>query len=582
MPKREKKFRTKLFKIFILISLVPLIIISYDSLSVTIRTREKNIAELQALAIENTSDKVKKFLDQKMEVFNLIVSGEADDIKEIDAANLNHLIESLKESAGDVEEISFASRNGQELVKLSQDPRLLNISDSPEFITAAAGQNYFSGVVYTDKGPEMRMASRIENKNRQIIGVIAATIDLNPVQGILEKIKLGSTGFVYLVDDAGRLIASSNNYAPAGEPLLGAPLVKDTVAGNLHDGLASEDQYTDRLGQKVIFAGRPMGKVNWFVISEWPRDDAYSVINEILLRSAIIIASSLVLILILAFVFARQVVKPIEILKEGAKQITGGNLDYCLDLETNDEFAALGERFNEMIKALKENKKLKDEFVFIAAHELRAPVTAIKGYLSMVLDGSFGRIPAAAEKNLKIVEGANERLVQLVQDLLEVARNESGTLKVSLSPLKISESIQTVIKELSPMAGQKGLKIVYKDPFEKNVQADAFKLKEVLVNLVTNAIKYTPTSGEILISHEIKGKELLTSVKDSGIGIAPEDMGKLFNKFYRVKTEETAKIEGTGLGLFISKEIVERMGGRIEVESQPGKGSTFSFSLLIS
>jgi signal transduction histidine kinase len=146
--------------------------------------------------------------------------------------------------------------------------------------------------------------------------------------------------------------------------------------------------------------------------------------------------------------------------------------------------------------------------------------------------------------------------------------------------MPLEENISTVIKELTPLSDKKGIKIDYfrlKD--DVVIQADASKLKEVLINLVGNAIKYTLDNGGIEISHEISGDEVITRIKDHGIGIDEESLKKLFSKFYRVKTDKTENIDGTGLGLFICKEIVERMGGRIWVESKTGDGSTFFFSL---
>ena len=278
----------------------------------------------------------------------------------------------------------------------------------------------------------------------------------------------------------------------------------------------------------------------------------------------------------------RQIVRPIEIIENGAKQIAKGKLDLHLNLKTGDEFETLGNNFNDMAKALAENQKLKDEFVFIAAHELRTPVTAIKGYLSMILDNNFGKVPEKIKEPLKITEAANQRLVQLVQDLLEVARSDAGRMQIKLSPLTIGEQVNTVIKELESLAKQKNITINYKSELSVKVLADDYKIKEVLINLIGNAIKYTLNGGGIEISHEIKNNLLTTHIKDHGIGMSEDNLKKLFSKFFRVESEQTAKIEGTGLGLFICKQIIERMEGTIEVESEAGKGSTFSFSLKLA
>ena len=225
--------------------------------------------------------------------------------------------------------------------------------------------------------------------------------------------------------------------------------------------------------------------------------------------------------------------------------------------------------------------RLKDEFVFIAAHELRTPVTAIKGYVSMILEDSFGEVPEKIRENLMVVNSSNDRLVQLVQDLLQVARSDAGKMKVEMTELDIVKNIKHVIQEIKSLADKKGIELVYTEENSIQVQADTYKLKEVLINIIGNAIKYTLDNGSIEIEHEEKDGMLITKIKDHGMGMTQEEVNNLFQKFYRVQNSDTAKIEGTGLGLFICKEIIERMGGKIWVESKKGEGSVFSFSLKV-
>ncbi|MCK5320618.1 HAMP domain-containing histidine kinase, partial [Candidatus Parcubacteria bacterium] len=164
-------------------------------------------------------------------------------------------------------------------------------------------------------------------------------------------------------------------------------------------------------------------------------------------------------------------------------------------------------------------------------------------------------------------------------DLLEVARSEAGKMKIEMKEVDIGERINMVIKELESLAREKNIKMNYSCEKDFIVLSDEYKLSEVLVNIIGNAIKYTIDNGSIDISHSQKDGFLITRVKDHGIGMDKEQMEKLFTKFYRVQTDVTTKIEGTGLGLFICKEIIERMNGSIWVESEAGRGSIFCFSL---
>jgi signal transduction histidine kinase len=440
----------------------------------------------------------------------------------------------------------------------------------------------------------MVLASQIENKERQIIGVISATINLKPLQALVYGITLGEEGYVYIVDKEGNLITNYGlNILKPGDSLKNIALVADVMRGRSHNGLTKFETYSNTAGEEVVFAGRPLNELGWFILSEWPRDDAFSVIDNILKISLIITVLTLVLVVVLSLFMVGQIVKPINSLYHAAKHIESGDFNYRLRVKTKDEFEVLANKFNEMIKVLAENRKLRDEFVFIAAHELRTPVTAIRGYISMILEKTFGEVPEKIRENLLIVNQSNDRLVQLVSDLLEVARSEAGKMKVEIVDIPMAENVVTVVNELKSLSEKKGIKVSYEKPEpDVVVKADSYKLKEVLTNLIGNAIKYTivpPASaeasadkGDIIVKHEIKDKELITHITDHGIGMTPEEVEKLFGKFFRAQNQETKNIEGTGLGLFICKEIIERMGGKIWVTSEKGKGSTFSFSLQIA
>ena len=236
-----------------------------------------------------------------------------------------------------------------------------------------------------------------------------------------------------------------------------------------------------------------------------------------------------------------------------------------------------------MAKGLKRLSELRDEFVFIAAHELRSPVTVIKGYLSMTLEGDAGPISPRVKVFLEKTQSANNRLTQLVADLLEVARSEAGRIVIETTPLTIEEPTRATLGELKLLAGEKSISLDYTASENlPNVLGDSDRIKEILVNLVGNAIKYTQKGGKIHVFHEIDGGNLITHIQDNGFGIAKKDQKKIFQKFYRVQTEKTKDTTGTGLGLFIVKQLAEKMNGAVWFVSEKGKGSTFSFSLPLA
>ncbi|MDP2812443.1 MAG: HAMP domain-containing sensor histidine kinase, partial [bacterium] len=232
---------------------------------------------------------------------------------------------------------------------------------------------------------------------------------------------------------------------------------------------------------------------------------------------------------------------------------------------------------------LRELDKAKSEFLSIASHQLRTPISALKGYLSMMLDGDYGKLPDNIKQVIANLFESASRLARLINIFLNVSRIESGRFKLEKKPLQINELIDSVLLELANQAQQKGLKLEYKKAKKAPpiISADGDKLREVILNLVDNSIKYTPTGKiEILLEHD--DKELIFKVKDTGIGIDPDEAKTLFRKFVRGSGVAQIHTGGSGLGLFIAQKIIKEHGGNIWVESEgKGKGSTFQFVLPI-
>lgn len=230
-----------------------------------------------------------------------------------------------------------------------------------------------------------------------------------------------------------------------------------------------------------------------------------------------------------------------------------------------------------------EEDQLKSEFVAVASHELLTPTAAMEGYLSMILDEGMGKVDKQAKGYLTTVYSEAKRLASLVKDLLNVSRIERGKIVINAQPMDIMECIHQVENSLVFKAKERNMHMEIAEPKTKlpKVMADSEKMTEVLVNLVGNSIKYTPEGGHIWVSTELKGSMVLVRVKDDGIGLKPEDAQHLFSKFFRASNSDQTGQTGTGLGLYITKNIIELQGGTIGVESALNKGSTFTFSLPI-
>ncbi len=241
----------------------------------------------------------------------------------------------------------------------------------------------------------------------------------------------------------------------------------------------------------------------------------------------------------------------------------------------------------ELEKANEELKKLdeaKSDFISIASHQLRTPLTVIKGYVSMMLEGNFGRINIDAENALSKVYESNERLIRLVENLLNISRIEAGRLTYIYDKnVDVRSIAQSVCQELSQYAKEKKLKLLCVEGSQPLplVTADAQKLRQVLLNLVDNALKYT-RSGTVQVDVRQKDENIVCTVKDTGTGFSPAEKRDLFKRFSRGKRISLVYTEGTGLGLYVAKIIIKEHGGKVWAESPgPGKGSTFGFQIPI-
>ncbi len=231
---------------------------------------------------------------------------------------------------------------------------------------------------------------------------------------------------------------------------------------------------------------------------------------------------------------------------------------------------------------LRELDRLKSEFVSMVSHELRTPLTSIGGYLEMLLDGDAGDINDEQEEYLEIIQRNTVRLSALINDLLDVSRIESGRIELKKQQLDMHEIIQGATESIRPYIEerQQGLDIQL-PPSLPEVHGDVDRITQVLINFVSNASKYTPHGGKITIMLDNPEGFVCINVMDNGIGLSSAELKKLFTRFFRADNRTTREVGGTGLGLWISKSLVEMHGGEVSVESKKGKGSTFSFTLPV-
>jgi len=252
------------------------------------------------------------------------------------------------------------------------------------------------------------------------------------------------------------------------------------------------------------------------------------------------------------------------------------------EVRTREEMEALTEQLAAANEKLKELDQAKTEFISIASHQLRTPLTAIKGYASLILEGDYGEISADLKHASQIIFDSANTLVTVVADYLNVSSIELGKMKYDFTVFDLKDLVKSVIEELKQNIEKIGLELKFECDVTKSysVKADLDKLKQVLVNIIDNSAKYTPKGGITVSLTKNSQAKVLFAVKDTGIGISKETIPKLFAKFIRAKNANETNMRGTGLGLFIAKEIINAHSGRIWVESEgEGEGSQFYVEL---
>lgn len=322
-----------------------------------------------------------------------------------------------------------------------------------------------------------------------------------------------------------------------------------------------------------------------------------------------------IITLILSIFFVTQIVKPIQQLTKGAHEIGSGNLDYKLKIVSKNEIGNLASSFNQMAVSLKKSRselyeysrgleekvkerteeltnannelrkldEQKSDFISIASHQLRTPLTVIKGYISLIFEKSFGVLPEYLKEPLTRVHISNDRLIHLVNDLLDLSRIERGKMTYVFQKGSLIAVVEEVYKEFREAAKQKNLVFTLRKPERSlpNVNLDPQKIKEVLINLIDNALHYTKEgSVVVVVAHDPERKVIRVAVTDTGIGLNPDDIRHIFVKFSRMENAKQVSSEGAGLGLYVAKLIIEDHKGKIWAESEGHtKGSTFTFEL---
>ncbi len=283
--------------------------------------------------------------------------------------------------------------------------------------------------------------------------------------------------------------------------------------------------------------------------------------------------------LIVAFIITRSIKKPLDVMRAKTIKISQGNFRGDLEVTSPPVIAELAAAINTMCHKLQEVDDIKSDFFAHMSHELRTPLASIKEGTSMLLEGLGGGITAKQQRILKIIVQASNRLIDLVNSLLDLSKMEAGMLKYQYAATDLYFLVNKSLEELTPLAEAKHIYIDNKCLALQTVNVDQERMLQVLRNIIGNAIKFTPEDGSIKLETHEKEDFVEIAVHDTGIGIREEDLGRIFHKFQQIVAAKGEKIMGTGLGLATVKQIIHAHGGKVWATSQEGRGSTFYFTL---
>jgi signal transduction histidine kinase len=525
--------------------------------------------------------------------------------------NFHHVLE--REEL--VSRLSYLDSSGKEQVRT--DPLELDrigsgtdLSRSPEFVQARAEERYL-GPVYFQRGSQPHMTISVAELAPGR-GVVVAEIDLGFLRQVMDRARVGTAGYAYAVDSRGVLVAHPDtNLVLRHTSFAALPQVRAALRGPKQEPADAATTGRDPDGTKVLTAYQTIESLGWHVFVEEPLSEAFAPLTSAIWRAALLLVAFLLFAIVTSVLLARRLVRPIESIQAAAARIGSGALDQRIEAVSNDELGALAEEFNRMAARLEESysnleqkvqertrelatalgeldeksreletvSRHKSEFLANMSHELRTPLNAIIGFSQVLREQLFGEVNEKQAEYLDDIISSGNHLLALINDILDLSKVEAGQIELELAPFSLREALERGVVMVREQATNDGVHIeISAAPDVDVVTGDERRIRQVIFNLLSNAVKFTPEGGAVDVRARQVNGEVRVSVADTGPGIAPEDHKRIFDEFQQTEAGIEQR-EGTGLGLALSKRLVELHGGRIWVESEFGKGSTFVFAL---
>ncbi len=532
--------------------------------------------------------------------------------KGLDEREVNYL--RLFDRVPDVSEVSYLDASGRQALRVSQFEIAArgsgkDSSNEPRFLVARSKGTYLGGVYFRGGSrPHMTISVAESPPGR---GVVVAEIDLRFVGDVISRTRVGSAGYAYAIDRRGRLVAHPDiNLVLKKTSFASLPQVRAALEGGAPEA-RSVTTGRDPDGGEVLSAFQTIDRLGWRVFVEEPLSEAFAPLKSAIWRTAFLLVAFLLLAIATSVLLARRLVRPIESIQVAAAKIGSGSLDQRIEIPSHDELGALAEEFNRMAARLQESyssleqkveertrelaralseldeksreleaaSRHKSEFLANMSHELRTPLNAILGFSQVLREGMFGEVNEKQAEYLDDILSSGNHLLALIDDILDLSKVEAGQVELEVAPFSLREALERGVVMVRERALKDGVQVALAAvPDFDIVTGDERRIRQVIFNLLSNAVKFTPAGGTVDVRATQVDGEMRVSVADTGRGIAAEDHERIFEEFQQAEAGAEQR-EGTGLGLALSKRLVELHGGRIWVDSEPGKGSTFVFTL---
>ncbi len=612
----------------VVMSVLPLLLAS----EIFLNEYERQVTEAELTALEQLTDKkleqITAYIDERIADIELLARDPSilESMAEMEYAYTRYGVESDAYAKADQKirvltrnfltfgyyDLFFVAPNGEVIYTVvHEDDFASNLFDGPYRDTGLAHivRNAFA-VLEADASsfqyypPSDELAAFLATpviSDDKILGVLALQIDIQRIFAVVsDSVGMGESGETLISRHAGNMVevmvpvSRTEYFSSMPDPSWGEGFL--SVIRQVLNGNSGHKTITDFQGKTIVSAWRYLPVLRWGVVVKKDAAEVFASVTNMRKRVRLLVVALFIGCVALAYFVAGSIVRPIKQLTGAVQNIAHGEKGQRVQVKSRDEVAELAVTFNLMMEQLEQthlalvNKVIeveqaneaKSQFLSRMSHELRTPMNAILGFAQM-LDLDADQMSQVQCNNVNEILVAGNHLLALINDVLDIARIESGRMQVHMDDVDISDVVIQCLKLIEGAAREREIDLI-----DLNLRAGGFhvrgdmvRVKQVLLNLLTNAVKYNRQGGRIILNGEIKRSHYLRiSVSDTGKGIATEDMDKLFIPFERLDTVNN--VEGTGIGLVITKHLVGLMGGEIGVESTKEKGSVFWVEFEVS